>query len=90
MMLIFFSLGCTFFDSSESEKRPDVLIVVMDTVRADHLSTYGYSRETSPELTELMKTGVLFTDVTASSSWTWPSHAALFSGFPPWEPWAHR
>ena len=78
-------LACT-----SSPKAPDVLVVVLDTVRADHLSTYGYHRETSPELSVLAQEGVLFRDVTSPSSWTWPAHASMFTGELPWDHGAHR
>ena len=81
--------GCSFF-TQEVERKPDVLVVVLDTVRADHLSAYGYEKNTSPVLSELAKQGVLFEDVTAPSSWTWPSHASIFTGAKPWEHGAHR
>ncbi|MAA78994.1 MAG: hypothetical protein CL916_07010 [Deltaproteobacteria bacterium] len=90
MSFLFFLLdGCTLLEPTV-ERKPDVLIVVLDTVRADHLSTYGYDKDTSPILTELAKQGVLFQDVTAPSSWTWPSHASIFTGTMPWEHGAHR
>ena len=63
---------------------PDILLVVLDTVRADHLSTYGYGRPTSQQLTALAASGVRFDDATAPATWTWPSHASLFTGAPPW------
>jgi arylsulfatase A-like enzyme len=65
------------------------MVVVLDTVRADRLSTYGHSRPTSSQLTAIAEAGVLFTDVTAPSPWTWPSHASLFTGLFPWEHGAH-
>jgi len=71
------------------EPKPDVLLVVLDTVRADRLSAYGYARPTSPHLAALADEGVLFEDVTAPSNWTWPSHASLFTGTTPWEHGAH-
>ena len=64
---------------------PDVLVVVMDTVRADHLSAYGYERDTSPFLSEFSENGVIFADTTSPGSWTWPAHASLFTGLYPWE-----
>jgi arylsulfatase A-like enzyme len=69
---------------------PDILLVVMDTVRADRSSAYGYARETSPQLEALAGSGVRFDDVTYPSPWTWPSHAAIFTGAPPWVSGAHR
>jgi arylsulfatase A-like enzyme len=57
-----------------------VLILVWDTVRAKSLSTYGYHRDTSRNLTELGKEGVVFQRAVATSPWTLPSHASLFTG----------
>lgn len=64
--------------------RPDVLLVVLDTVRADVLSTYGHDRVTDAQLAQVAAAGVVFEDVTAPGSWTWPSHASLFTGVGPW------
>jgi hypothetical protein len=79
--------GCTV--SAPEPELPDVLLVVLDTVRADRLSTYGYERPTSIQLDALAQAGVVFEDVTAPASWTWPSHASLFTGTPPWVHGAH-
>ena len=78
-------MGCT--DSPPPP--PDVLVVVLDTVRADKLSAYGAERPTSQQLMAISEAGVQFEDVTTSGTWTWPSHAALFTGKPPWETGAH-
>jgi len=59
---------------------PDVLMIVLDTVRADHLSVYGYERPTTPGLSQLAAQGVLFERAISPSSWTLPSHASLFTG----------
>ena len=59
---------------------PNILVIMIDTLRADHLSTYGYERVTSPTLDALAKEGVLFEDAYAASSWTLPSHASIFTG----------
>lgn len=64
---------------------PDVLLIVMDTVRAQSLSTYGYARDTSPNLDRLAAEGALFLDANAPATWSLPAHAALFTGtFPSW------
>jgi arylsulfatase A-like enzyme len=68
---------------------PDVLLVVMDTVRADRLSLYGHDRPTSPYLERLAASGVVFDDCTTAGVWTWPSHASLFTGEPPTVHGAH-
>lgn len=66
-----------------SANAPNVLVIVVDTLRADHLSTYGYSRPTSPHLTQLAAQGTLFEDAIAPSSWTLPVHASLLTGLYP-------
>jgi arylsulfatase A-like enzyme len=59
---------------------PNVLLIVLDTQRADFLSSYGYPRQTTPFLDSLAARGVLFERAYAGSSWTLPSHAVLMSG----------
>ncbi len=58
---------------------PNVLLIVLDTVRADHLGAYGYARATSPNLDRFAREGVVFENAYSSSSWTMPSHASLFT-----------
>jgi arylsulfatase A-like enzyme len=58
----------------------NVLLIVLDTQRADHLSTYGYGRETSPRIDSLAQSGTVFENATAASSWTLPTHATLMTG----------
>lgn len=60
--------------------RPNVLLIIMDTQRGDHLSSYGYHRPTSPSLDSLATQGMLFEQAYATSSWTLPSHASIFTG----------
>lgn len=63
--------------------RPNVVFIVLDTVRADHLSSYGYSRPTTPNLDRLARRGVLFENAISPSSWTLASHASMFTGLLP-------
>jgi len=58
---------------------PDILLVTIDTLRADHCSAYGYATETTPFLSELAREGVLYEQAWAPSATTAPSHAALFA-----------
>jgi len=62
--------------------RPHVVLVSIDSLRADHVGCYGYARDTTPFLDRLAKEGVVFDTVVSSSSWTTPAHAALFTGLP--------
>jgi arylsulfatase A-like enzyme len=64
---------------------PNVLVIVVDTLRADHLSLQGYERNTDPNLTRIASEGVLFENAYAASSWTLTSHASLFTGRWPYE-----
>ena len=59
---------------------PNIVLIVVDTLRADHLSTYGYSRATTPHLDRMAKEGVLFENAISACSWTLPSHASLLTG----------
>jgi arylsulfatase A-like enzyme len=59
---------------------PNVLVIVIDTLRSDHLSTYGYSRPTSPNIDQFARQGVTFDNAIAPSSWTLPSHASMLTG----------
>jgi arylsulfatase A-like enzyme len=59
---------------------PNVLLIVLDTVRADHLGLYGYGRDTSPNLSRLAKRGVVFEQARSAAPWTLPSHATMFTG----------
>jgi arylsulfatase A-like enzyme len=58
----------------------NVVMIVLDTVRADHLSLYGYERETTPNLARLARRGVRFDQARSAAPWTLPSHASMFTG----------
>jgi arylsulfatase A-like enzyme len=59
---------------------PNVLLIVLDTVRAESLSLYGYPRATTPSLARLAARGVRFDRAFATAPWTAPSHASMFTG----------
>ncbi|HZR55644.1 MAG TPA: sulfatase [Terriglobales bacterium] len=59
---------------------PNVLVIVVDTLRADHISSYGYSRQTTPEIDRLASEGALFENAIAPCSWSLPSHVSLVTG----------
>ncbi|QEH32748.1 Arylsulfatase [Aquisphaera giovannonii] len=60
--------------------RPNVLLLVMDTVRAESLSLYGYDRDTTPNLNRLASRAVRFDQARSTAPWTLPSHASMFTG----------
>jgi arylsulfatase A-like enzyme len=59
---------------------PNVLLIVLDTVGADHLSVYGYQRPTTPNLERLARRGIRFDRARAAAPWTLASHANMFTG----------
>jgi arylsulfatase A-like enzyme len=59
---------------------PNVLLIVLDTVAAGHLSLQGFDRATSTTMVELAERGIRFDSARAASSWTLPSHATMFTG----------
>lgn len=69
--------------SSPANPMPNVVLIVLDTVRADHLSVYGYHRPTTPNLERLARKGVLFENAISPASWTIPSFGSYFTGLLP-------
>jgi arylsulfatase A-like enzyme len=64
-----------------AQNQPNVILISLDTVRADHLSLYGYNRETTPHLSAWAERwGTVFETTVASAPWTLPSHVAMLSG----------
>ena len=63
-----------------SSAAPNVLLIVMDTVRASSLSLHGYERDTTPNLARLARKGVRFDHARSTAPWTLPSHASMFTG----------
>jgi arylsulfatase A-like enzyme len=66
-----------------AKPRPNVLVLVMDTTRADRCSFGGYARPTTPRLEEFAKDAVVFRDAWSPAGWTGPAHASLFTGLRP-------
>jgi arylsulfatase A-like enzyme len=90
-----FGLGVIFYADSRSPQMPsgpgfrqmeasapNILLIVMDTVRADHLSAYGYERDTSPFLLGLAEEATLFRNAIAPGAMTLSTHASIFTGMP--------
>ncbi len=64
----------------KKQKRKNLILIGLDTVRADHLQAYGYSRKTGPVLKEIAEKGTLFKHAYSNAGYTLPSHASLFTG----------
>jgi arylsulfatase A-like enzyme len=68
-----------------SAGKPNVVLITMDTVRADHLSIYGYERNTTPNLSQLARGATVYTHAIAAADFTLPTHASIFTGlYPAW------
>ncbi|MAB79280.1 MAG: hypothetical protein CMJ89_07995 [Planctomycetes bacterium] len=73
--------GCSPLENENSAgSKPNVVLVCMDTVRRDHLGTYGHERDTSPFLDELARRSTLFRDASSAASWTKPSVPSFLTG----------
>ena len=85
LVLIGLSIGCACGcgPSEPPGKYTQVVLITIDTLRADHLQSYGYPRLTSPFLDQLAEKGVVFTRANATVSHTAPSHASIFTGLLP-------
>ena len=75
--LLAVSLGLFACDGRGS--RPSVVVIVIDTLRADHLGSYGYERDTTPYLDELAARSLLFENAVSAASATFPSVNSLFT-----------
>lgn len=75
--------GIEVLDTLKERDDLNVVFLVVDTLRADRLSTYGYERPTSPTLDDIASSGIRFANVEAQSSWTKTSMASLWTGLFP-------
>jgi len=71
--------------ASAADTRPDVLLIVLDTVRADRMSLYGYERATTARLEDFARTATTYEHAQSQGVWTLPGHASLFTGLYPSE-----
>jgi arylsulfatase A-like enzyme len=75
--LLLLAVGCS---ESEPDPRPSILLVVIDTLRADAVSAYGQVEGTTPALDRLAAQGLLYRNAFSPAPWTLPSHATLLTG----------
>ena len=75
------AVGCG--SAATNARRPDVIVVVLDTIRVDRTSVFDRARETTPFLAEFADGSVVFDNAWSTSSWTAPAVASLFTGVYP-------
>ena len=63
-----------------SKNRPNIILMVTDATRPDHLSCYGHHRMTTPHIDQIAAEGVLYEQAISPAAWTLPSHASMFTG----------
>jgi len=68
---------------ADRQPRPDVFVILVDALRRDHLSYFGYPRPTSPNIDRLLSESFVFTAASTPSTWTIPSIASYFTGLYP-------
>lgn len=81
LFLALASLACG--QAPATDGRPNLLLISIDSLRADHLGSYGYPRDTSPAIDALAASGVRFENAMAQAPWTLPSHASLLTSLYP-------
>lgn len=67
-------------DRTGQDTRPNVIFIMVDALRADHVSAYGYERPTTPNLDAFMAGGARFAEATTPSAWTFPSNVSMLTG----------
>ena len=92
MTLLTFALGVNYLpdpwtgntaQARSVSRSPNIVLIVWDTTRADHFSSYGYSRNTTPHVDQFARRGVVFENAIAASSWTLPATASMFTSLLP-------
>jgi len=82
-ILLFLSLGSAILlggcTDRSLEKGWNVILISIDTLRADHLGSYGYGSDTSPNIDRFAEENIIFRNSYSASAWTFPSHMAMFT-----------
>jgi arylsulfatase A-like enzyme len=85
LLLPLAGVGCSELPAQSEHSRPNILLLSIDTLRADHLGCYGYARKTSPNLDRFAAQSVRYQNAFAPAPWTLPSHVAMLSGWHPYD-----
>lgn len=83
ILLICFNIFITIYSSINRPDSPNIVLITIDTLRADRLGSYGYERDTSPNIDSLAEKGILFENAYAQSSWTLPSMSSMHTSLYP-------
>ena len=83
LALVLLPLSCGGSSNLSTPPVADVVLIILDTTRADHLSSYGYGEPTTPNLDRLSREGTRYTNAWAQAPWTLPAMATILTGEPP-------
>jgi arylsulfatase A-like enzyme len=72
--------AAAFACAPDSRPAPDIIVITLDTTRADHLGVYGYAREVSPSIDSFAADAVTYERAWATGAWTLPTHASILTG----------
>ena len=81
--IVGFNIFCISHRSRNRAAGPNVVLISLDTLRADHLGCYGYHRDTSPNIDRIAESSILFENAITQAAWTLPSHKAVLTGLLP-------
>jgi len=91
--IVCFGTGNTRIQAAEpggTHAPPNIVLIILDTLRADHLSCYGYSKDTTPNIDRFATKAVKYTNAYSAASWTLPSISSIITGKYPGSHGAHR
>lgn len=85
LVIVLLALVCaaSTFSCRRAKPKPNVVLIVIDTARQDHFSSYGYPRKVTPKLDDFAAESVRFENAVAASPWTLPSMASILTGLYP-------
>jgi arylsulfatase A-like enzyme len=83
VFFLFLSAGYLWWSLSKPQIPQGIILISLDTLRADHLGAYGYHRDTSPSIDVLAKESVVFENAVVQSPWTLPSHMSIMTSLYP-------
>ncbi|MFC1709270.1 sulfatase [Candidatus Omnitrophota bacterium] len=81
--LLIFNLFYEIYQRNNAPIGPNIIFIQLETLRPDRLNCYGYSEDTSPNITQLAQDGILFKNAISPSSWTFPAVTSMLTGFSP-------
>ena len=82
-LLLTFNILVLVYSYASTPEGPNIIVISIDTLRADHLGSYGYERNTSPNIDKLAEKGILFENAYSQGSWTFPSMASMHTSLYP-------